>query len=751
MERTNFALITALYADRSRGLYSDIYFPIIKYAVVKIWEEAPDDSSHYAKAEDVDEKIKKLFGIHIPHVVIVLTLKKLEASKNGNIHLKVYDDQASFQILSEPFDDEENTYEEREKTFKLQMNDIEEEFRLFLKREHMANEGVTFVDFISQNTENVLESINLMNGDENTDSVYSSVIFFLQQLKRDNKELFKVADQLFWSSIIAAFLESTPPKVEHNDEGLKTEFYLDTSIALALLELSTPEMELCAKEVCDIILSSGALLKIHPLTIEEMKTILTSVENRGAYEGTAIASAWHRRKLDAAKVAGIRVNLEKLITDKGVVIFPNAIIDQKRKVMNDYKGKSAVRKLADIRTKYKTEEDFYNDNFREVHDIFMDDYIRTQRKNKNLKGTIYFLTSNRDLKNFCREVLHPGEDNMISTSKVIIDLWMHNTKPSDVSSGMLAATMAACINGHRAKVREKLHVVVKKFRENGEELSDNLYRDLLRNLYRRAKNVIKAVDANPDDGLEGYCRALEEANAKDNLAFDSSNSQLTAEKAQLSTEVDNLKQEAEEKTNEIGGLKQQNESLNQEKEQLDKEKAMLKDSLEEQRKMLHQMKTYAEEFRTAQMEAEKKNALYVRRDELESEIVELEKKLRPMELRRKASFDNRVANLLQVCAPLFMFSSMLAIVLHLEKEGSMKNMVFWATFFIGGCLFYAVGHYLNSPDRKNARRETAYQKWESLPENAEYLELCSKKKTLEEELNACKELLRNSNLLNLVK
>lgn len=750
MERTNFALITALYANRARGLYSDIYFPIIKYAVVKIWEGAPEESSHYAMAEDVADKIKTLFGIHIPHVVIVMTLKKLEASPKSTIKLKVFEDKASFQILSEPFDEEDNTYEEKEREFKLQMNEIEEEFNVFLKREQVANEGVNFVDFISQNTENVLKCLN-QEDDERLDAIYTSVIFFLQHLKRNNKALFKVADQLFWSSIIAAFLESTPPKVEYGDEGSKAEFYLDTSIALALLDLSTPEMELCAKEVCDIILSSGALLKIHPLTIEEMKTIMMSVENKGPYEGTAIASAWHRRGLDASKVAGIRVKLEQLITAKGVVIFPNAIADQRRQVMYDYKGKSAVRQLAALRSKCKSEENFYNDNFREVHDIYMDDYIRHQREARKGRNNIYFLTTNRDLKEFCHKVLHPNEDYMISTSKVIIDLWMHNTKPSDVSSGLLAATMAQCINGHRAKVREKLHEVVKRFKDNGEELSEDLYRDLLKNLYRRAKNVIEAVDANPDDGLDGYCRALVEANAKDNLAFDTSHSQLSTENSHLAEQVDNLKDEAMKKSQEIDGLQQKNENLNQRNEQLDKDNAKLEESLEEQRKMLHEMKGYVEEFRNAQIEAEKKNALYVHRDELEQEIAELEKKLKPMELGRKASFDNRLPNLMQVFSPLLMFSSMFAIVVRFDKEVTMRNIVYCVILFILGCICYAIGRYFNSPDKKNARRMAAYQKWESLPENAEYQILCDKLNALREELNACKALLKNMDLFNLVK
>ena len=33
-ERAKYALITALYNDKSRGLYSDIYYPIIKWTRV---------------------------------------------------------------------------------------------------------------------------------------------------------------------------------------------------------------------------------------------------------------------------------------------------------------------------------------------------------------------------------------------------------------------------------------------------------------------------------------------------------------------------------------------------------------------------------------------------------------------------------------------------------------------------------------------------------------------------------------------
>lgn len=110
MEKTNYALISALYANKSMGLYSDIYFPIMKYAIVKIYTQAPADSLHFSSAEDVQALIIKMFGIKIPHVVIVMTLRKIEARKNGDIELKLFED-GSYQVLNQLFDENENTYQ----------------------------------------------------------------------------------------------------------------------------------------------------------------------------------------------------------------------------------------------------------------------------------------------------------------------------------------------------------------------------------------------------------------------------------------------------------------------------------------------------------------------------------------------------------------------------------------------------------------------------------------------------------------
>lgn len=104
MARSNYALISALYSDKSRGLVSDIYFPIIKYAIVKIYG-SKKEGEHYATSDNVQQKIAELFGIKIPHAVIAKTILKLSHLVNGSIGLNVFEDGNTFQIISARFDE----------------------------------------------------------------------------------------------------------------------------------------------------------------------------------------------------------------------------------------------------------------------------------------------------------------------------------------------------------------------------------------------------------------------------------------------------------------------------------------------------------------------------------------------------------------------------------------------------------------------------------------------------------------------
>ena len=274
MARSNYALISALYSDKSRGLYSDIYFPIIKYAIVKIYG-SKKEGEHYATSDNVQQKIAELFGIKIPHAVIAKTILKLSHLVNGSIGLNVFEDGNTFQIISARFDENDDSYEELETAFNRHLTEIESEYKGFIEREGAFDDKVTFTEFISKNTDNILGYFE-NDSESQVEEQYTSMVFFLEYMHTDNTELYKVANQLFWGSVIAAFLQSERPKVHDEERGCEAEYYLDTPIAMALLDLSTPENELSASDVCDIIKSSGGILKIHPVTIEEMKTILGS-------------------------------------------------------------------------------------------------------------------------------------------------------------------------------------------------------------------------------------------------------------------------------------------------------------------------------------------------------------------------------------------------------------------------------------------------------------------------------------------
>lgn len=67
MQKSNFALISALYSSKDAGLYKDIYFPIIKYSIVCLFYS--DKKQEYYNLEDVQNFIIQEFGIKIPLIV----------------------------------------------------------------------------------------------------------------------------------------------------------------------------------------------------------------------------------------------------------------------------------------------------------------------------------------------------------------------------------------------------------------------------------------------------------------------------------------------------------------------------------------------------------------------------------------------------------------------------------------------------------------------------------------------------------
>ena len=599
MKKSNYAFVSALYASKTKGLYSDIYFPIIKYALAKIFA-AKIDGNVYCTADKVSEFIDDKFGIKIPTIVIAKSVCKI--GNNQNFSLVVYENGNTFQIKGAFYD--EDNIEEKERFFSDKLEEIETKYQEFLTQQGCSDDGVTFVQFIADNTDEILGYFE----NENKNCVnerYATSILFLQYVHNADKELYSVVHQLFWSSVVVAFLKSEKPLINDLVNGIKTEYFLDTSIVLGLLELSTSLKETYSKEVCSIILNSGGLLRVNPMTVEEIKYILEKVEQNGPNPLTDIYDSYTRKKLIPNDLAKIRLNLEKKLLALQIDVFPNMSPGAIQKIINDYKRKTVTKLLGDIR--HNNQSSSFKDNFREIHDIYMDDYIKTRRKEKNLSENIHFMTDNVDLVNFCH-AQHEDTNYMITTGKVILNLWMHNKQEIDVSDCVLTETMARCLGLHKSNVRYKIMEVARFYNQTKDDFDPQVYKDFIAHLYRRAKNVISTTEQISMNGPipQSIAKLIKEAVDKDNEAYKNSLALATRKNQELQKESENKEKQIENIKNTVADLKDKVVDSNQQIDNLEFEKNKLSDSLQQHKKELQETAAELAHSRKEQEEANRK-------------------------------------------------------------------------------------------------------------------------------------------------
>lgn len=714
MKKSNYALISALYSNKTKGLYSDIYFPIIKYAIVEIFAQ-DNNTNHYCSADDIHNYIKNTFGILIPDVVIAKSVKKIQSQHQDGIELNIFEDGNSFQIYNATYSNTEKTIKEREQFFTKQIEVIERQYREFIEREGYFDDGVTFIQFISDNTDDILGYFE-ENDVKNVDEKYATMIFFLEYLNEFDQELYQTANQLFWGSIIAGFLQSEKPQVNDDERGVNNEYFLDTSIIMGLLELSTPHREALARDVCDIISSAGGILRVHPMTIDEVSLILQSVEQNGPNPLTDIASAFIRRDLDTNALAKIRINLTAEIERRKVSVFPPMNPIEKNNAIKTYQGKRIVQLLGESRNKKPSS--YSNDKYREIHDIFMDNYIKERRSNKGV-NQVYFLTSNSDLIEFCNK-MHPSDNYMMSTGRVILELWMHNTKSADISSYMLTETMARCLDLHNSTIRNKIVTVSRYYNRTKDNFDPEIYKDFIKHLYRRAKNAILAVDNTEEKLGSGMGQLISEAVAADNLHYDSETAKIHKSNEKLQENIESKEAELKTKDEQIANLS--------------KDKENLAGRIEDQDNKMRQVTSEKEK-------AEETIGLYKRRDTLNKEISDLIIELKPYEESLKKAFHNWqpiffyiLSGLLIILGFIIMFKPTYMPSLIVSKSGSLFTVCFMLAFFIAG-----IGYRFK--DSAENRRKKAHDKWKNNPKNAKYEKLKSELNEKEKELELIKEKL----------
>ncbi len=718
MEKSNYALISALYSKSNHGLYSDIYFPIIKYALVGLFAKR-EESHPYCSADDIHDFIVDKFGVSIPHIVISKSILKINAQKWSNIELEVFENGDTFQIRSASFDFDDENISEREQLFSEKIEIIEEKYQNFIKQEGSINDGISFIQFISDNTDDILGYFEEQDASK-VDERYATMVFFLQYLSDYEKDLYQVANQLFWGSVIAGFLRSEKPLVDGSENGLTTEYFLDTSIVMGVLELSTPQRETYSKEVCDIIKAAGGILRVNPMTVDEISYILQSVEQNGPNPLTDIASACERRKLETNNLALIRLNLIKEIEKKGINVFPQMNAAEKQKKIQSYQGKQITRLLAESRNKKPAS--YSKDNYREIHDVFMDDYIKERRKGKGNNDQVFFLTANRDLIDFCKTT-HPGISYMKSTGCIILELWMHNTKPVDISSCILTETMARCLDLHSTRVRNKIAEVSRLYNKTKSDFNAEIYKDFIKKLYSRAKHVIQAIEVDPDEVIEGeFGKLIREAVAADNLVYNRENAKVRNENTQLNESVISKEKEILSAKKEVERLTSDNERKQNEITRISADRDKLSSELIDKENERLQIEKEKQVEAAAREKAERTNSLYKRRDELKALVERKNAEIAPLVKSRNKCFHNWL--------PWSFFLPSFIVFVFIFANWWMES--FAISFINNNASIITIGlavvsilisfgiHFLTNSSIEG-RKAKAQKKWETKEENAEYI------------------------------
>ena len=721
MKKSNYALISALYSNSNHGLYSDIYFPIIKYAIVGIFCKRKE-SHPYCSADDIRDYIIDKFGISIPHIVISKSILKINAQKCNNIELVIYKNGDTCQIQSASFDCDVENISEREQLFSEKIEIIEGKYQDFLKQEGSINDGISFIQFISDNTDDILGYFEEQDASK-VDDRYATMVFFLQYLSDYEKDLYQVANQLFWGSVIAGFLRSEKPLVDESENGINTEYFLDTSIVMGVLELSTPQREKNSKEVCEIITAAGGILRVNPMTVDEISYILQSVEQNGPNPLTDIASACERRKLETNNLALIRLNLVKEIEKNGINVFPQMNSVDKQKIIQTFQGKQVTKLLAESRNKKPIS--YSKDNYREIHDIFMDEFIKERRKSKGNNDQVFFLTANRDLIDFCK-TKHPGISYMKSTGYIILELWMHNTKPVDISGCLLTETMARCLDLHSTRVRNKIAEVSRLYNKTKSDFNAEIYKDFIKKLYNRAKHVIQTVEVDPDEIIEGeFGKLIKEAVAADNFVYNQENAKVRKENAQLNESVISKEEEILSAKKEVERLTSDNEEKQNTIIKILADRDKLSSELSEKENERLQIEKEKNAETAAREKAEKINSLYKRRDELNNLINRTNVEIAPYAKSIDKCFCNWLPYFCFVFAVILVLGIIALWILLYYYEDSMcffkinSGTITIATLTIVGLLF-TISKHLYSNESITKRRENAQKKWEAKPENAKY-------------------------------
>lgn len=489
MNLTNFSLLSALYNNGKANLYNEIYFPIIKYS---LQNDANKSSDGFSTALTVQESILEKFDISIPQIIIEKSIRQIGKDSEN---LVVFDKGSSFKLASAWHDNETLDFEAQRLSESMQK--VENEFKSYLEIEDIECK-YSFVEFFSDHTEDLLKYLNEGVDEGGKDAEVSNMMRFVKILEEKAPDLYETAQNFFWASVVAAFLKRDQ-NVLNNPAKDSICYLFDTSLVMGCLNLSSEETSRHSLELKQLITQSGNRIMVHPMTIREIKMILdaSSQNGDGPDPSTQLYEAYARRNLNQSDLLIISSNIRKLILEAGFEI-DNTPEYQLDKAEKELMGSIDVKRLAKIRSR-----PFWNKNdFREIHDVYMRNFIRQSRKKRSLSASssvderYYFVTSNRQLINhFYLSSLRKNQF-MISPDKIVTELWINGALSSNLKLGGLSENVSRCLAANKVDARRRMNAVIKcsdDYIEN-ETVRKEFCHKAYFHILRRSNRVLENVD-----------------------------------------------------------------------------------------------------------------------------------------------------------------------------------------------------------------------------------------------------------------
>ena len=586
----NIALISALFNEKGANFYKDIYFPIIRYSLISLFNEH-GRNERYFQILDLQEYIRNKFFIEIPVVVLRNSVVALRGKTQTDIVVETLGAHDDSIYIKRIVDAQENEEIDREASIiEDNITLLENLFQQYLITEHLDS-NTNLYGFISECEE---ECYSMIAGEDSSQAEginanYSNTARFIDWLKQNRTDLYQYFTDIVWGAVISAFLRRKQFEFSIKPTE-KVSYYLDSALVLALFNLDTEYNVAYAKDVMRNVLASGGILKVHAMTVREVVRILESViKDQGPRFGSAIAFGFDENNMSLSDIVNLKNSLErKLVTEFGIIVD----------AANLQKLEEAERKLENNKNVLYLKEKwggYSQDMFREKHDIFMCETV--SKMNENVvhpeKMTGFFVTLNRDL----IELYHKqdGMSSVITPGTVVLKLWIHGAQISDVRGSVLTEMVSRCMALAQTDARNKIKLFCKYRKTSDIPVED--VRDMYSSLIYRSNNVIlkfeelESIDRSDTQDKDAAAAALmgglieathEEAEQRHKLFNDSLDSQkLKKDMEKMESSFKALSEAKEESDRVISQLQKENsdnqlliQQLQVEKEKLDREQKL---------------------------------------------------------------------------------------------------------------------------------------------------------------------------------